>query len=267
METHDGFTMVPLPGGFTGYRASNGMTPEPVQYLVHGMIPRGSVVMLAGYGSSLKSWIAFDLAYAAATGGKWLERAETKESLVAYFDFETNLRQCGTRLFKLASGRKTEIPRKLRVLERPEALDSAEMEARLLELCRKTKLVIIDSFRAAVPGMEENDSRSRIVIDMLGRVAAATRCTFVVVHHAKKSGARGGKQSDPREVLRGSSALFDAPDVIIGVHLQRGEECSTVSSLKSREGKAIRSIPRSTCGYRGRRCLRNFGREVTPRPS
>jgi hypothetical protein len=88
----------------------------------------------------------------------------------------------------------------------PKALDRDDAEKWLAEVCAGVSVVVVDSFRAAWPSLDENASDSRRALDTLFRVSERTGAAFVVIHHSgKKSGERG-----QRERLRGSSALFDA---------------------------------------------------------
>ena len=77
------------------------------------------------------------------------------------------------------------------------------------ELMTGRDLVIIDSFRVAAAGLDENSSEVREPLDMLGRVSEATGCRAVVIAHSRKpsEGAQDG-----RYAIRGSGAIFDGVD-------------------------------------------------------
>jgi RecA-family ATPase len=96
-------------------------------------------------------------------------------------------------------------------------------------------LIIIDTFRAATPGADENDSSIRAYVDLLGRVAAETGCTVLILHHAKKRGSNN--KTDRRELMRGSSALFDAADAVFFISREAKRECCRVQQIKGREGE------------------------------
>ena len=68
-------------------------------------------------------------------------------------------------------------------------------------------LVLVDSFRAACPGVDENDSSVRKYVDLMTRVSERQQCTIVLIHH---SGKEKVGHMDKRQIARGSSALLDA---------------------------------------------------------
>jgi hypothetical protein len=83
----------------------------------------------------------------------------------------------------------------------------------------------LDSLRALTPGCDENDSIIRAHVDKLTRVSERNGCSFALLHHAGKTKAgngngKGTTKSDSRELLRGSSAIFDACGTVIVVELQ-----------------------------------------------
>jgi hypothetical protein len=67
--------------------------------------------------------------------------------------------------------------------------------------------VLVDSLRAATPGIDENSSEARRFVDMLGRVSERTGATILLIHHARKPSGDGPRGA--RYALRGSSALYD----------------------------------------------------------
>jgi len=78
-------------------------------------------------------------------------------------------------------------------------------------LCRELEgygAVIIDALRGAIVGCDENDSRIREFVDLLGRVSEATGVACILIHHAGKP--RKDESGDNRATPRGSSAIFDA---------------------------------------------------------
>ncbi len=69
---------------------------------------------------------------------------------------------------------------------------------------------IIDAFKGAFPEAKENDSGARAYLDMVHKVGLKVGCAIIVVAHSRKL----GEDSDVRTSLRGSSALFDAPQTV-----------------------------------------------------
>lgn len=142
---------------------------------------------------------------------------------VVHLDYEQGEYATRLRYHRLARGLGIQDPfgeleDRLRVVCMPQMyLTSDGMEDWLSDMCDGAGLCVIDSLRAACPGVDENDSVIRSYLDILTRVSQRTGCAFVVIHHAGK----GGKEKDRREVARGSSGIFDA--------------CGTVMVLQSKD--------------------------------
>jgi hypothetical protein len=230
---------IPPLGGFSLLDAAAifAALPEP-DYLVHGLIRRGSVVLLGGYGSSGKTWLAIDLLLAVGLGGRWLGRFDTKLGHATFLDYESGTYELRRRLDRCARGRGVTEPEKalISIACMPDVyMGQGDFEHRIAALAAERDLIVIDSLLAASPGVQENESTMRMGLDVLRRVAEQTSCTFVVLAHAKKTSGSATKL-DPREVLRGSSAIFDAAD---GAFVATwSTDKVRVEHVKSRHGKA-----------------------------
>jgi RecA-family ATPase len=88
---------------------------------------------------------------------------------------------------------------------------------------------MIDSFRAAIPGQDENESSVRTFLDKLTRVSETTGCSFVVLHHAGK----GSKEKDGREKGRGSGAIFDACGTVLDLQASKPFEPIRIELVKT----------------------------------
>lgn len=229
----------------------------PVPWLVEGIdLAPGPCTMVAGYGYSGKTAACQALALAVATGTAAWGRYDVRQGRVLHIDFEQGRRLTIERYQRLvkgltASGRyhadqMALVASSLAVaIMPPDVLDGRNSEAAFLRELEGYSLAVIDSYRAACPNTDENDSSARVPLDMLARVSEATGCTIVVIHHGRKDppgGGGGGKQS-----MRGSSALFDAPQLVLqltseGAPSSRpGTNYALCSSTKARiTGRAIK---------------------------
>jgi hypothetical protein len=230
---------IPPLGGFPLLDAAAIFAPLPEpDYLVNGLIRRGSVVLLGGYGSSGKTWIAIDLLLAVGVGGQWLARFDTKLGQATFLDYESGTYELRRRLDRCARGRGLTEPEKaaISISCMPNVyMGQPDFEHRIGALAAERDLIVIDSLLAASPGVQENESTMRVGLDILRRVAELTSCTFVVLAHAKKTSGSATKL-DPREILRGSSAIFDAAD---GAFVATwATEKVRVEHVKSRHGRA-----------------------------
>lgn len=207
----------------------------PLSYLIDTLIVRGEVAMLVAHGGSLKTWVAFSLGLAVATGRPWLGRFAVGRGRAAIIDFESGDYEVRRRL-KLLGARDEDVGSGLIWSSYPAAkLTDTETWIALAGL--NLELLIVDSFNAANPGEDENDARAALLLQCAGKFANATGTTVIVIHHARK-----GAGGDAREVVRGSTAIFAACDRIFGFF-----------ETEARDGGVVTSIVRSVKDGAGRR--------------
>jgi hypothetical protein len=101
-------------------------------------------------------------------------------------------------------------------------------------------VMLVDSLRAASPGVDENSSDMRAGLDMLGAISEETGCRAEVIHHARKPREGDG---DSRYSVRGSSAIFDACDAVHVFSAERDEPV-LVETVKARSHG---ELPESMC--------------------
>jgi len=212
---------------------------EAPDYLVADIIRRGSLTLLGGYGSSGKTWLAIDMMIAVAAGLPWLGRFPSKRGRALFLDWESGAYELRRRFRVVAYGRNiTEPLDGVELAPMPRLyLNAPDAEPRLRALAKGRDLVVIDSLRAGSPGVDENDSAMREGLDRIKAVAERTGCAFVVLAHAKKTSGSATK-IDPRETLRGSSAIFDAADTMLVVTYERDKPLR-VDQVKARLGRAV----------------------------
>ena len=209
----------------------------PLRYVAEPVIPRATIAEIVAYGASGKTWLSVDLACAVAAGRPWLGRWACPVGRVAILDWENGDRELRRRLMAVSPDALEGVD----ACTLPTiAMTDAAFGAAILGVATGRDLVIVDTFRAATGGADENDSGIRVPLDVLRRVADATGCAFAVLLHARKNGPAGGGQSDPREAGRGSSALFDAADVVLHVSAEDG--LLTLRQTKSRLGRAVEPV-------------------------
>jgi len=207
---------------------------EPPSYLVDGLLVRGSLAMLAAYGASLKTWLALDLHLAVAAGEKWLGRFRVEAGRGVFVDFEAGDYEVRRRVHRLARGREYRVPLEgFAFVTMPACSLVDDVFFVALEfLARGHALICIDSLSAGSPGLDENDARFARSLYRLKAIASKTGCVILVLHHSKKGGS-----DDPRESLRGSSAIFNAVDVVLVMSKTKGG-AFRVEQVKSRGGRS-----------------------------
>ncbi|MBN2196780.1 MAG: AAA family ATPase [Polyangiaceae bacterium] len=212
--------------------------PDPV-YVIDEVIREGSIVELIAYGGSAKTWMAIDAAVSVARGIPWLGRFAAERGTVLLLDYENGNYELRRRLQAVARARGLVRPVEgIDALVMPSLYMTAPtFEPTISKLCEGRRLAVVDTLRAASPGVDENDSTMRAGLDGLRRIAETTGCAFLVLAHAKKtSGAK--TEVDPREQGRGSSAIYDAADAVLHVRYVEGEP-QRVSQTKARQGRRI----------------------------
>jgi hypothetical protein len=210
---------------------------EPPAYFMDGLLIRGALALIVAYGSSLKTWMAEDAALSVATGEKWLGRFKTEQAEALHIDFEIGDYEVRRRAHRIARGRElaTPIPGFAFVSMPALTLASDDFFTTLRPLADRYKFIVIDSLSAASGGIDENDARFAVSLYRLKAIAAETGAVVLVIHHSRKG---GGEDTDPREMVRGSSAIFNACDVVLQM-TRASEGAFTVRQTKSRGGPAV----------------------------
>ena len=197
-----------------------------------GIAP-GAPVLVAGYGYSRKTLAAQSLLLSVASGLPLWGLYGVRSGPVAHIDWEQGRRLSQERYQRMARAlglRIKDLPIELSPL--PDFhIDDRGAEAVLTRTCAGKALVLIDSLRAAAPGVDENSSEVRRPLDMLGRISERTGCVFVVIHHANKP--QEGAPTSAKYSIRGSGALFDACSGIFVFVGTKGEP-TTVHHEKER---------------------------------
>jgi AAA domain/DnaB-like helicase N terminal domain len=212
---------------------------QPPTYLFAPVLTSASVAELVAYGSSGKTWIAVDAVLSVGAGLPWLGRFPAACGRALYLDWENGTYELRRRFHAAAKGRDVETPVPgVALASMPNLYMSADdFAARVEPLADGRGLIVLDTLRAASPGVDENDSRMRGGLDSLHRVAERTGCAFLVLAHAKKTSATV-QSVDPREAGRGSSAIFDAADAVLHVTYVEGEPLR-VAQTKARSGRVV----------------------------
>lgn len=213
----------------------------PIRWVCRDLcIGPGRPTLVQGYGFSGKTMVLQSFALAIAAGLPAFGYFRVVQGRVLHVDYEQGKHATKRRYQRMAFAMKLtadDLGDRLQLTCFPAAyLTDTGIEARLTQECAGVAVCIIDSFRAAIPGQDENESTVRQFLDMLTRISEATGCSFIVIHHSGK----GGKEKDSREKSRGSSSIFDACGTVIDLQASKPFEPVKVSLVKasaSNEGK------------------------------
>jgi hypothetical protein len=173
---------------------------EPVEWILHGLIPRRGVTVVAGEAGAGKTWLALALAHAVSMGGDFLGRRTTTAD-VLYLDRENPLSLIKERL-EIVRGR-GRAPRHwgLWCPDEPPMIG----DPRLMEFARKGPVLIIDSmirFHVA----DENSATQMAPVMASLRELATVGASVIVLHHKPKSETSSYRGSS--DIVAGADAAF-----------------------------------------------------------
>jgi hypothetical protein len=189
----------------------------PEEYVVGGLVRKGSVNIAIGDSGLGKSPLFYQMAVCVAAGIPFLGY-KTQKGSVIYFDYENGLRQsdgiCGT------------LTGFLGLAERPPQFYIWSFGYHVttgLEKCftkYRPNLCIIDSLRGFSPDAEKENSIAARALQSLRSIARKYDTAFVIIHHTKKPG------------LDGSPSLQDTP--IMGWLLEASGARSLINQTDAR---------------------------------
>lgn len=200
----------------------------PITYQVQGIgLTPGAPLLIAGYGYSGKTAAAQQLAIDLATPDTapvkprsfwdgpermvWAKLAAPNRCKVLHLDYEQGSRLTRWRYQRLAQARgltAVDLDNYLALAALPEMyLDNSRGLEELERIIQGWDVVIVDSFRAASPGVDENSSDARMPLDAMTRLSERSGASFVVIHHARKPNQ--DRQGGTKMSIRGSGAIFD----------------------------------------------------------
>lgn len=197
------------------------------EFLVHGLIPRGSIVLLAGTGGTGKSSIAHKLCCLAATDWRedeqpmWLGQPVVKanaKGICVYFSGED-----GPAIINARNEIFDPEKRANRLMfqrmdfknKKGEEISFAEFLDRLRTM-PEVPLLVIDPARKYLTGDEDDAAVVSEFFEAIERFAHEKNASVIVVHHLSK-GARPQSARDVLDELRGSQVFIDRPRVVIGM--------------------------------------------------
>lgn len=178
----------------------------PPTYIVKDIVPDDTVGMVVAKGSSLKTWMALSIGIAVANGEPWLGHFEVKQGNVLILDFESGAWQLRHRARLLGA---FSTPGLGHANFPGGRIDDPKLWTKVIKICRarNVRLLIVDSFAAGAPGVDENVAAAAMPCDLATKFSNATGAAAMFIHHAKK-----GEGGDERDLIRGTGAIYAALD-------------------------------------------------------
>lgn len=202
----------------------------PIEYIVDGLITRGSVNVFFGEPGSKKTYSLLSLAACVATGKGWLDFATTPV-ITLIIDEESGERRLSRRIGEALRGELADESANLFYTSlNGLKLDSEAGPAELQNLIEQTSagLVIIDALADVMDGDENSKQDVQPVFNNLRRIAEATNAAIILIHHSNKAGG-----------YRGSSAIKGAVDAMVQVSSEDGSRFVNFKSEKVRDGERV----------------------------
>lgn len=211
----------------------------PTPYLVRELaIAPGAVTLFGGAGFGGKTMALQSMLLSIAAGVLVWGHYEARQGAVIHIDFEQGPNLTFTRYQRLARQMGVDLDAlgesfACTCLPEQALDDSKESLEELVWLFTGRTVAIVDAFRGAFPGAQENESGVRKYLDMLQRASEATGCTVIVIAHSRKM----GDDKDVRSALRGSGALFDAAQTVYMLDGAKGKPTQVHNTKERVTGK------------------------------
>ena len=221
---------------------------QKVEWLVPGIISKGSIGFVAGLQEVYKTWLLIDLAIEMAKGGgHWLGKFPTKAAKVLFVDQERH-RSETQRRFKAVLAEKgihaKDIHNSLVVqsgtstrLNLPQSFEA--FTRKLSEL--KPDVVMVDSWATFHTSPENDRTEIQKVLELVKQMRNEHGCTFIFINHEGKSILHNepGTHKEPHSAdMMGSVAVPAAAEVVLTVRRKDNDTCM-VYQTKNTNGPKI----------------------------
>lgn len=210
----------------------------PRSYPISGFaMSVGPPTMFGAFSFGGKTVILQDLALALATDEKvWWHYQCEPGGKILHVDYEQGPDETRDRYHRLARGRGLSFEAiaqrgRLELCSFPPTyMTDPRAESIYKHHLEGKTLAILDTFAAATPGVDENESSIGDYLHMLSRCSYATGCLIAVAHHMGKSSFGGSGRDgrpdapkEPRALFRGHSAIIGACGYAYAIGGARGE--------------------------------------------
>ncbi len=205
---------------------------ESFDFVVPGLIPRGSIILLAGAGGSGKSSVAHELCVQAAINYEQGEERPTwlgqpindqyTDGICVYFSGEDGpaIINARNQLFD-PQGRAHRL-----MFWRTDFGEGVLFPQFLKRLYKmpSVPIMVIDPARKYLTGDEEDSAVVSEFFEAIEEFALYKRTSVIVVHHLQK-GAHPKSAMEVLDELRGSQVFIDRPRVVLGMYRDGPHTC------------------------------------------
>ena len=189
------------------------MEIEPPTWIIPGLLPAG-LTILAGKPKAGKSWLALDLAIAAASGGALFDQMDCESACdVLYLALEDTNYRLKDRMKRLLCGEKP--PARLDFSTEWPATDKGGLDHLTVWAAAHegAGMIIIDTLQKIRPATKKNSGiyeSDYSYLTPIKKLADDYKIAVVLIHHIRKA-----RSNDPQEMISGSYGLTGASDTNI----------------------------------------------------
>jgi hypothetical protein len=168
--------------------------PEPVDWLIEGVVARGTLTLLAGREKEGKSLLAMACAARGAAGGGMLAGIRVEPLRVAVIDAENGSRELHRRLRSL--GLHADHAARIDIYEAVgHDLRQHLHEIEAVLRASAPDLLVLDSWRSLWGGDENDSGEVSRVLDPVRNLVRKFNAGAVLIHHMRKNGGYRGSSA------------------------------------------------------------------------
>ena len=201
-----------------------------ISWIVQGIVPEESAVILGGLQGIGKTWLMLDLAIEMSRGGgSWLGKYAVNPAKVLYIDEESSSVLLRSRLRKLLAEKglkKSDLSLNLAV-GNSFNLSSDVSVIKFKKMLEKyqPKIVFIDSLVRIHRGSENSSTEMAQVFGELKKMMREFQCTFVIADHERKQvcWSEVEDKEPSSNDLRGSNEKAAFADSVLSLRKKKGE--------------------------------------------
>ncbi|MCU1248693.1 MAG: ATPase [Edaphobacter sp.] len=213
--------------------------PALVEWLVEGVIPKGTNGIICGDPKASKSFHAMDLCMSVACGGEWLGMRVPRRARTALVAREDSPSLTQRRINRLVCGNGRyglQLSDWMLVNTRRQLADfKVTTDEHLQQLIDELKvfrveLVVLDVFRSLHDSEENDNTEVQQVLQRINRIQNECECAVALVHHINKVSS-----DNIFKGLRGASAIHGWMEWGIGISVTNPDEEDKSSYVRKLE--------------------------------
>ncbi len=208
-----------------------------LEWIINGLLPKGSLVILSGRPGSFKTWTTLHIAISISQGSPVFNHFETKKNRVLIIDEEDSKVIIKNRFELLGIHKDTDI--NLSILSGFKIDNEEHLDLLIKEIKnRKIGVIIIDSLIRIHSG-DENSARDMSKVNNQLKKLVGMGIAIIINHHNRKS---QNNKDDDNQAMRGSIDILAGIDSHLMIHKSSNELIIKQSKNRFNEEKKSFSV-------------------------